>query len=849
MPEDQDNKEQNQGEESPESAAQSEAEELADALIGGQPEKIPIPPTLPVLPVRNMTLFPDMIAPIVVGRESSKKLVDDALLRQKIVGVVASKDDRITEPKEEHLYRYGTVAKIIRMIKFPDGNYRLFIQGVKRFHIERILQKQPYFIAEIKVLEDTHDPEDIQIQALTRNITNLFQRITALIPNFPEELRTALTHITQPYSLAYVIAANTNLPKDDKQKLLDDRPLKEKLEMLTIFLNKELEVLEVGTKIQEQVESEMGKKGREVYLRQQMKAIQDELGAGDEHAMEVKELAEKIEAAKMPKEALKESKAQLERLKQMQMGSAEYTVVRTYLDWMVSMPWSKSTEDNIDVKHAKEILDQDHYDLDDVKDRIIEYLAVRQLKADMHGPILCFVGPPGVGKTSLGMSIARAIGRKFIRMSLGGVRDEAEIRGHRRTYIGALPGRIIQAIRKAESNNPVFMLDEVDKLGIDYRGDPAAALLEVLDPEQNFSFTDHYLEVAFDLSKVMFITTANILDPVPPALRDRMEVLTLPGYTEDEKLHIAKNHLIPQEYREHGLNDSQVALTDDAISTIINEYTREAGVRNLRREIANIMRKVARKVAEGSKEKISVDSKKVGELLGPEKFFSEVAERITEPGIATGLVWTPNGGEIIFVEATRMKGGKGLILTGQLGNVLQESARAALSYIRAHAKALGIAENFFDTSDIHIHIPAGATQKDGPSAGITLTVALISLLTGKPVRSDLAMTGEITLRGKVLPVGGIKEKVLAAARAGLKTVILPKHNKKDLYELRPEAIKSLHFKYVETIGDALNVAFKNGMKFEHTHNEVQSGEKKRATKTKQQADKPNKKNKVAAKRR
>jgi ATP-dependent Lon protease len=659
-------------------------------------------------------------------------------------------------------------------------------------------------------VEDTYDTEDIQIQALARNITNLFTRITALIPNFPEELRVALTNITQPYALTYVIAANTNLPKEDKQKLLDERSLKEKLEMLTVFLNKELEVLEVGSKIQEQVESEMSKKSREIYLRQQMKAIQDELGQGDEHAMDVKELTEKIEAAKMPKEALKEARLQLERLKQMQVGSAEYTVVRTYLDWMVAMPWSKGTEDNIDVRHAKQILDEDHYDLDEVKDRIIEYLAVRKLKSDMHGPILCFVGPPGVGKTSLGMSIARAIGRKFIRMSLGGVRDEAEIRGHRRTYIGALPGRIIQAIRKAESNNPIFMLDEVDKLGIDYRGDPSAALLEVLDPEQNFSFTDHYLEVAFDLSKVMFITTANILDPVPPALRDRMEVLTLPGYTEDEKLNIAKNYLLPQEYKEHGLTKDQVEFTEDALSRIINEYTREAGVRNLRREIANVMRKVARKVAEGSTEKIVVDKEKIAELLGPEKFFSEVAERITEPGIATGLVWTPNGGEIIFVEATQMKGSKGLALTGQLGQVLQESARAALSYIRSHATTLGIAEDFFDKTDLHIHIPAGATQKDGPSAGITLTVALISLLTGRPVRSDLAMTGEITLRGKVLPVGGIKEKVLAAARAGLTMLILPKHNKKDLHELRPEAIKGLKFEFVETIGDALKVAFKDG---------------------------------------
>ncbi len=789
---------------------ESDAAELAKALLTQQQEKVHIPDTLPVLPVRKMTLYPEMIAPIVVGREGSKKLIDDVLLEKKIIGVVAARNDDVAEPGEGDFYPNGTVAKIIRMLKFPDGNYRLFIQGLKRFHIEEITGKEPYFVARIRLLEDTFDAEDIQIQALTRNITNLFQRIANLIPNFPEEMRVALANITQPYSLAYIIAANTNMPKEQKQKLLEDIPLKEKLEMLTVALNKELEVLEIGSKIQEQVESEVSKKSREMYLRQQLKAIQQELGVGDEHALEVKEFAERIEKAKMPAEALKEANAQLERLKQMQVGSAEYTVVRTFLDWMCSMPWSKSTQDNLDVKNAKKILDHDHYGLDEVKDRVLEYLAVRKLKEDMHGPILCFVGPPGTGKTSLGMSIARALGRKFIRMSLGGVRDEAEIRGHRRTYIGALPGRIIQAIRKAGSNNPVFMLDEVDKLGVDYRGDPSAALLEVLDPEQNHTFTDHYLEVPFDLTKVMFITTANLLDPVPPPLRDRMEVLSLPGYTHDEKLHIAKKHLIPQEYEEHGLTGDNLEFTDDAISTLISGYTREAGVRNLRREIANVMRKVARGVAEGKKGKAKITTKKVEEILGPQKFYSEVAERITEPGVATGLVWTSNGGEIIFVESIKMKGRGNLTLTGQLGSVLQESARASLSYIRSHAAELGIEETFFDNIDIHVHIPAGAIQKDGPSAGVTLTVSLISLLTDKPVRSDVAMTGEITLRGKVLPVGGIKEKVLAAARAGLKTVILPGHNKKDLHDLNPDAVKGLNFEFARTIDDAVKLAFADG---------------------------------------
>ncbi|MFH1551138.1 MAG: endopeptidase La, partial [Planctomycetota bacterium] len=783
-----------------------EAEEFAKAILGGGIDKIEIPVSLPILPVHAMTLYPEMIAPVLVGRDESRKLVDDALLKDKLIGVVGLKNNKDAEPQERDLYSFGTAAKIVRMMKFPDGNYRLFIQGVRRFKITRMEQTKPYFTAKIEKLEDKIE-KDIEVEALTRNISNLFQRVASLIPNFPEEMRTAVGNVTNPYSLMYIIAANTNLPTEQKQKLLEDVPLKTKLEMLNVFLNKEVEVLEVGSKIQSHIEDEMGKRSREIYLREQLKAIQDELGESDERTGEIQELSKKIKKAKMPKEVEKEAQNQLKRLSRIQAGSPEYVVARTYLDWLVTIPWTKSTEDNTDIRHAKKILDEDHYDLDDVKDRILEYLAVRRLKDDMHGPILCFVGPPGVGKTSLGMSIARALGRKFWRMSLGGVRDEAEIRGHRRTYIGSLPGRIIQGVRKVESNNPVFMLDEVDKLGIDYRGDPSAALLEVLDPEQNFSFTDHYLEVPFDLSKTMFITTANLLDPIPPPLRDRMEVIELPGYTEEEKIHIAKNHLIPQEYKAHGINSKRVEFTEEGIGVIISDYTREAGVRNLRREVANILRKVARDIAEGKKGKVKVNAKKVEEFLGPAKFFSEVAERLTEPGVATGLVWTPNGGEIIFVETTLMKGGKGLILTGQLGSVLQESAKAALSYIRAHSKELKVPSNFFQTSDIHIHIPAGAIQKDGPSAGITLTISLISLLTGRPVRSDVAMTGEITLRGKVLPVGGIKEKVLAAARAGIKHIILPKHNKKDLHNLPEVVTKKLQFHFAEKISDAVKFAF------------------------------------------
>jgi ATP-dependent Lon protease len=571
-------------------------------------------------------------------------------------------------------------------------------------------------------------------------------------------------------------------------------------------LAREVQILELGNKIQSQVKEDIDRAQREYYLREQLKAIKRELGELDDHAQEIKQLKERIEAAQMPEEARKAAEKELERLSRMPPASAEYTVSRTYLDWLIELPWSKSTEDNLDIAHARQVLDEDHYDLEKVKRRILEYLAVRKLKNDMKGPILCFVGPPGVGKTSLGKSIARAMGRKFVRISLGGIRDEAEIRGHRRTYVGALPGKIIQGIKRAGVNNPVFMLDEVDKIGIDFRGDPAAALLEVLDPEQNHAFSDHYIDVPFDLSKVLFIATANVLDTVPPALRDRMEVLELPGYTDDEKLMIAKNHLIPRQLQEHGLTEEDLEFEDDAIITIINSYTREAGVRNLEREIAAVCRQVAKEVAEGKREKVIVRKDNVYKFLGPEKFYPEVAERITTPGIATGLAWTPTGGDIIFIEATRMKGRKGLILTGHLGEVMKESAQAALSYVRSKARDFGINEDFFAKSDIHIHVPAGAIPKDGPSAGIAIFVALVSLLTNRPVKSDVAMTGEITLRGQVLPVGGIKEKVLAGKRAGIKTIILPKRNEKDVEELPDHVKQGLKFYFIQRAEEALDVA-------------------------------------------
>jgi ATP-dependent Lon protease len=615
-------------------------------------------------------------------------------------------------------------------------------------------------------------------------------------------------NVEEPGILADLIASTLNLTLEDKQAILETLGVRTRLEKVNLLLNKELSVLEMGSKIQSQVREGIDKSQKEYFLREQLKAIQKELGDKDERTVEIEELRQRIAKAKLPPEAMKEAERELDRLAKMPPSAAEYTVARTYLDWLIEIPWAVATEDNLDIRQAQKVLDEDHYDLEKVKKRILEYLSVRKLKADMKGPILCFVGPPGTGKTSVGKSIARALGRKFIRMSLGGVRDEAEVRGHRRTYVGALPGRIIQGIRKAGSNNPVFMLDEIDKLGMDFRGDPSSALLEVLDPEQNYSFSDHYLEVPFDLSKVMFITTANILDPIPAPLRDRMEVLDLPGYTEEEKLKIAKDFLVPKQVQAHGLTGENIQFTDEALRRIALEYTREAGVRNLEREIANVCRGVARRVAEGAEGLARVEGESIPSYLGPIKFFSEVAERTSEPGVATGLAWTPTGGDILFIEATRMKGRKGFSLTGQLGEVMKESAQAALSYVRVKAKALKIPENFFDGSDIHIHVPAGAIPKDGPSAGVTMFTAITSLLTGRPVRSDVAMTGEITLRGLVLPVGGIKEKVLAAKRSGITAVILPKRNEKDLEEVSEQVRKDMKFHFVQKMDEVIQIALK-----------------------------------------
>jgi len=675
--------------------------------------------------------------------------------------------------------------------------------------LKKITQTEPYLKAKVEVIEDKVE-QTTELEALVRNLTGLFQRVIELAPNLPSELNVAVLNIPDPGSLADFIAANINLKFEERQEILETINVTERIKKLTAFVNRELEVLELGSKIQAQAKEEMTKAQREFFLREQLKAIQKELGETDERTIEINELRQKIAEAKLPPEANKEAEMELERLAKMPPGAAEYTVSRTYLDWLTNLPWSRNTEDNLDISQASRVLNEDHYDLDKVKERILDYLAVRKLKPDTKGPILCFVGPPGTGKTSVGQSIARALGRKFVRMSLGGIRDEADIRGHRRTYVGALPGRIIQGLRRAGSNNPLFMLDEIDKMGVDFRGDPAAALLEVLDPEQNFSFVDHYLDVPFDLSKVMFITTANIIDPVPPALRDRMEVIELPGYTENEKLHIAKKFLIPKQLKENGLTPEQLEISDETVLGIIRNYTREAGVRNLEREIGTICRKVARRIAEERKEITVVTKEMLHDYLGAEKFHYELAEKADEVGVATGLAWTPAGGDIIFVEASLVPGKGNLILTGRLGEVMQESARAALTYARSltanWTPPADFGKSFYEETDVHIHVPAGAIPKDGPSAGVTMAVALISALYKKPVCKDIGMTGEITLRGKILPVGGIRDKVLAAHRAGLKKIVLPKENEKDLEEVPQEVKEELQFIFVETIDEALETA-------------------------------------------
>lgn len=786
-------------------SGEEEVQEHRPVGFEEDPSEINIPLELPILPLRGVVIFPSAIVPLLISRGSSLRLVDDCLKGDRILGLATQKNAEDENPEPHALFSRGSAGRILKMLKYPDGSVRILVQGLKRIEIREYVQREPYLRARVAHLEDIIQPSK-DLNALQAHMVSQFAKFVSMVPYLPDELQGVVMNIKDPGKVTDLVASQLNISSEEKQDLLNTLDVRSRLEKLSAILNREVELVELGHKIQSQVQSELNKNQKEFYLRQQMRAIQKELGEGDARSSEIEELRKKIEEAKMPEAALKAAENELERLRIIPPESAEHSMVRTYLEWLVNLPWSVSTEDNLDIPHARQVLDEDHYDLEKIKDRILEYLAVRKLRQDPRGPILCFVGPPGVGKTSLGRSIARAMGRKFVRLSLGGVRDEAEIRGHRRTYIGSLPGRIIQSLRTAGSNNPLFMLDEIDKLGMDFRGDPASALLEVLDPEQNFSFSDHYLEVPFDLSKVMFITTANYLEPVPPALKDRMEVIELAGYTEEEKLEIAKRHLLPKQIRENGLTTDLISFTDEAILMIARSYTHEAGVRNLEREIGRVCRKVARAVTEGQTEKTEITPSKVTELLGPEKFFAEVAERTQEPGVAIGLAWTPNGGDILFIESTRMAGKKGLTITGHLGEVMKESAQAALSYVRSRADRLGIPPDFFENCDLHIHVPAGAIPKDGPSAGITMATSLASLLTGRPVRPHLAMTGEITLRGRVMPIGGVKEKVLAARRAGVTTVILPKRNEKDLEDVPPNVRAEMEFRFVDTMDEVLDLA-------------------------------------------
>jgi len=768
-----------------------------------------LPDTLPLLPVVDSVLFPKMVTPLLVMQPDSVQLIDEAMSRDRMIGMVFAKPDPSQEgpPKPESYASVGTSAMILKMAKTPENRTQLLVQGLGRFRIKNLVQAEgkAFFQAEVEHLTEDAS-QNTEIEALMTNIVNLFARVVQASPTLPAEVVYMAQSIKEAGTLADMIASSINATADEKQKVLELQPVADRLKEVTRIVNKQLEILELGKKIQDQVKEDMDKKQREYYLREQLKAIKTELGEKDEATTEVETYRAKVSEANLPPEAAKEAERELERLGRMHPSSAEYTVATTFLDWLTGLPWHKATKDNLDIKKARKVLDDDHYGLEKPKRRIIEYLAVRKLKPDSKGPILCFAGPPGTGKTSLGQSIARALGRKFYRMSLGGVRDEAEIRGHRRTYVGALPGRVIQGIRRAESNNPVFMLDEIDKLGADFRGDPSSALLEVLDPEQNHSFQDHYLDVPFDLSKAMFIATANILDTIPPALRDRMEVLQLLGYTEDEKIHIAERHLIPRQRSANGLSAEQITFSRGALRHIISGYTREAGLRNLEREIGSICRGVASRIAEESITAETIKAQQVTKYLGPVRFSAETRARTSTPGVVTGLAWTQAGGDILFVEATAMKGKDRLIMTGQLGDVMKESAQAALSFIRTHAVKLGLSETIFESQDIHIHIPAGAIPKDGPSAGVTIFTALVSFLTKRLVVRDLAMTGEITLRGQVLPVGGIKEKVLAAHRAGIKTVILPKENQKDLEDIPKKVQKDITFQFADRMLDVLKLA-------------------------------------------
>ncbi len=760
-----------------------------------------VPRTLPVLPLRDTVVFPDTMIPLTIGQERSIKLIDDVLAGDRLLALVTSRDAEIEVPGPDLLYPTGTVGLAHKMIKLPDGTMRILVQGLHRVHVEKYVQEDPYLAADISKIDDVVE-EGKEIEALRASLLSVFSKIVALVPYLPEELEMAATNVEEPGPLAFLIASTMRIKTEDKQELLEESDVEKRMRKLIGILTRELDVLELGSKIQSDVRSEIDKGQREYFLRQQLRAIQQELGETNEQEAEITELRQKVDELKLPEEADKAARRELDRLANISPQSAEYPVIRTYLDWIITLPWTVSSDDNLDVAHARQILDRDHYDLEKVKDRILEFLAVRKLKADLHGPILCFVGPPGVGKTSLGHSIAEAMGRKFERISVGGVRDEAEIRGHRRTYVGAMPGIIIRAMRDAGTDNPLFMIDEIDKTGADWRGDPSSALLEVLDPEQNVNFRDHYMDLPFDLSKVLFITTANQLEPIPPPLRDRMEIITLAGYTIEEKLHIAKNYLVTRQLDANGLKPGQVSFRDAAIVEIISSYTREAGVRNLEREIGTICRKLAREVAEatnGSRKRFTVNVRRVHDLLGRPRMVAEVKRRTSDPGVATGLAWTPVGGDILFIEATAMPGSGGLTVTGQLGDVMKESAMAAMSYVRTHSRELGLEDDYFQKHDIHVHVPAGAIPKDGPSAGVTMATAIASLVTDTPVSSDVAMTGEVTLTGQVLPIGGLKEKTLAAQRAGITTVILPSRNEADLEDVPEELRKGMRFVPVDRV--------------------------------------------------
>jgi ATP-dependent Lon protease len=768
---------------------------------------IEFPAALPVLPLKETVVFPQSMAPLAIGQERSVRLIDDVVAGDRLLALITTKDGNVESPGWEDVYGVGTVALVHKMIKVPDGTLRILVQGIERVRLENRLDVDPYLLGEFSALPDVVE-ETPELEALTRNVQGLFARIIGLAPYLPEELQLAAANVDDPSALCHLVASTLRTIKTgERQELLEEVNVEQRLRTVSAILNRELEVFELGSKIQSQVQSEMEKGQREYFLRQQLKAIQQELGEDDPEQAEVAELRERLDALTLGEEVRKAADRELARLEKLPSAAAEYGVIRTYLEWILTLPWNELTEDNLDLEHARTVLDSDHFDLEKVKDRIIEYLAVAKLRNEVSGQVLCFVGPPGVGKTSLGHSIANALGRKFVRLSVGGVRDESEIRGHRRTYIGSMPGSIIRSLRDAESSNPLLLIDEIDKMGADWRGDPSSAMLEVLDPEQNRTFRDHYLDLPFDLSKVLFICTANTLDTIPGALLDRMDVISLSGYTEDEKLGIAKRYLLPKQLRQHGLQRAQLTLSDKMLRTVVREYTREAGVRNLERRLADVCRKAATLVAKGRAQKIRVDDTRLREWLGPRRFSGDVRKRTSDPGVATGLAYTTVGGDVLFIEATAYAGTGKLRITGQLGEVMQESAQAALSWVRSHTAEMGLPDDWFSKHDLHVHVPAGAVPKDGPSAGVTMATAIASLVRGEPVAEDVGMTGEITLTGQVLPIGGLREKSLAAQRAGLKRVIFPRENEPDLDELPPETRAAIEFIPADTIEDVFAAAF------------------------------------------